>query len=175
MSANTSMHFTQNPVALNSKRHLLLVALSIAGLANACFPAVFFSKTNYFGQIALRDAVLVAVVVLVEYAIPLMLILLHADSSFVDGYAIATASVVTVASSMLTFFFADLARWSENTPNAEIVGLGAFGIVVASNVVFLIASILYGREIHPWLHLAGFLLGILSSLVFCALCARLLF
>ena len=157
-----------------SHRHFLRGALCVAALANALVPAVFFSERHFFYQTNPRDRALVAAIVAVEYAIALLLILLHANVGFTSGYAVATATIVTLGSAVLTFLVVDLAGWDRNALYAEILGLGGFAFAVLSNTVFLIASIGYARAIHPRVHLGGFLLGIAASIALLFLYTRLL-
>jgi hypothetical protein len=174
VSAHISTSPARDAATPRPRRHFLRVALCVAALANALIPAAFFSETYLFGQVAPRDAALVAAVVVAEYAIAFLLILLHTNVGFASGYTVATAAIVTLVSAVLAFFIVDLAGWDWNALYAEILGLGGFAFAVLSNAIFLIASIRYARAIHPRLHLGGFLLGIAASLVLSYVCARIL-
>ena len=145
-------------------RRGVLVALCVAALANALVPAVFFSETRLFGQVEARDRALVALVVLIEYAIAFLLLFLHANVGFASGYAVATAAIVMLTSAVLTFITMDTASWSRSALFAEALVVGGLAFGVLSNAVFLVASIRYARAIHPRLHLGGFLLGMAASL-----------
>jgi hypothetical protein len=156
------------------RRHFLRVALCVAAVANALIPVVFFSETHLFGQTTPSQRALVAAVVVAEYAIALLLLLLHANVGFASGYAVATAAIVTLGSAGLAYLIVAPAGWGWNTLYAEIFILGWFAFAVLSNAVFLIASIRYARAIHPRLHLGGILLGIGASLVLSFLCTYIL-
>jgi hypothetical protein len=148
--------------------------LCVAALANVLVPAVFFSDTRFFGPTAPRERAFVAAIVLTEYAVALLLVLLHANVGFSSGYAAATAAVVTLGSAALALFILDLASWDWHALYAEILGLGGFTFAVLSNAVFFVASVRYARAIHPRLHLGGFVLGIASSLALLFLYVRVL-
>lgn len=165
---------TEDAATPQPRRHFLCVMLSIAALANALVPAVFFSETRLFGQTDPRDRALVAIVVLAEYAIALLLLLLHANVGFASGYAVATAGIVTLGSAVLAFITVDPAGWGWNALAAEVLVLGGLAFAVLSNTVFLVASVRYARAIHPRLHLGGFLLGIAASLALLFVYARIL-
>lgn len=155
-------------------QHFLRVALCVAAFANALVPAVFFSETRFFGQADPRERVLVAAVVLAEYVIALLLILLHTNVGFASGYAVATATIVTLGSAALASLVVYLAGWDWHALYAEALGLGGFAFAVLSNCVFLVASIRYARAIHPRLHVGGFLLGVAASLALLFLYVRVL-
>ena len=174
VSADISTNPAQDAATLRPRGHFLRVALCVAALANALVPVVFFSETHFFGQTDPRDRALVAAFVVAEYAIALLLILLHANVGFASGYAVATAAIVTLGSTMLAFFVVYPAGWDWNALYAEILGLGGFAFAVLSNAVFLLASIRYARAIHPRLHFGGFFLGIAASIALLFLCARIL-
>ena len=141
-------------------RHLLSIALGVAGLANVLIPAALFSETQFFGPTDPRYRALVAFVVLAEYAIAFLLLLLHVNVGFAGGYTFATAATVTLGSVVLAFITLGSASWAWRAVYGEILVVGGFSFAVLSNVVFLVASILYARAIHPRLHLGGFALGI---------------
>ncbi len=155
-------------------RQQVLVALGIAAVANALIPAVFFSVTRLFGQVDPGHRILVVAVVLIEYAIALLLVLLHANVGFASGYAVATAAIVTLGSAALTFITVAPAGWGWKVFQAEILALGGFAFAVLSNVAFFFASVRYARAIHPRLHLGGFFLGIAASLALLFLYAHIL-
>ncbi len=164
----------QDAAAPRPRRHFLCAALCVAALASALIPAVFFSETHLFGPTDARYRALVALVVVVEYAIALLFLLLHANVGFASGYAVATAAVVTLTSAALTFLILAPAGWGWDALYAEILVLAGFAFAVLSNVVFLVASIRYARAIHPRLHLGGFFLGIAASLALVFLYTRIL-
>ena len=102
MSVNISANLAQNP-ASTVPADIFFVALCVAAFANALIPTVFFSATRLFGHIDPRYRALVAVVVMIEYAIAFLLLLLHANEAFASGYAVATAAIVTLGSAGLAF------------------------------------------------------------------------
>ena len=160
MSANISASSTQDGADIRLLRHILSTALWVAALANVLVPALLFSVTQFFGPTDPRYRALVAVVVVAEYAIAFLLILLHANVGFAAGYTAATAATVTVGSAVLAYVTLGPARWSSSVLTGEILVLAGFAFAVLSNLAFLVASIRYGRAIHPRLHLGGFFLGI---------------
>jgi hypothetical protein len=174
VSADISTSPVQDATAPRPRRHFLCTALGVAALANALVPAVFFSEKHLFGQPDPRYRALVALVVLVEYAIALLLLLLHANVGFASGYAVATAAIVTLGSATLAFLTVAPAGWGWNALYAEIFVLAGIAFAVLSNAVFLVASIRYARAIHPRLHLGGFFLGIAASLALIFLYTRFL-
>ena len=147
------------------RRHVLCTALCVAALANVLIPAVLFSVTQFFGLTDTRYRALVAIVVVGEYAIALLLLLLHANVGFAAGYTFATAATVTLGSALLAFITLGPARWTWGASYAEILVLGGFAFAILSNVAFLVASVRYARAIHPRLHLGGFFLGIAAFVV----------
>jgi hypothetical protein len=155
-------------------RRGVLVALSVAALANALIPAVFFAATRLFGQVDPRYRALVATVVVAEYAVAFLLVYLHANVGFASGYAVATAVVVTLGSAALAFITLEPASWGWSALFGNVLVLGGYGFAVLSNLVFLIASIRYARAIHPRLHLGGFLLGIAALLALLVLYTHIL-
>lgn len=173
MTPELSPGSAQDAAAPRPRRHFLCVALCVAALANALIPAVFFSDARLFGQTDPRYRALVAVVVLAEYAIALLLLLLHANVGFASGYGVATAAVVTVGSVALAILTVYFAGWSWNALYGQPVILGGAGFAIVSNVVFLVAGIRYARAIHPRLHLGGFFLGIAACLAVLFLYAHL--
>lgn len=154
------------------RRHILCTALTVAALANAAVPAIFFSATRLFGPVEPSYRAMVAVVVLIEYAIVFLLLLFHANEPFASGYAVATAAIVTISSAALTYIVVAPAGWGWSALYAEIIVLAGMAFAVLSNVVFLLASIKYARAIHPRLHLGGFFLGIAASLALLLLYSR---
>ena len=172
ISADISTSPARDAAALRPHWHFLCLTLCVAALANALVPAVFFSETRLFGQTDPHDRALVAAVVVAEYAIALLLILLHANVGFASGYTVATAAIVTIGSAVLTFLIVNLASFDWNALYAEILGLGGFAFAIFSNAVFLVASIRYARAIHPRLHLGGFFLGIAASIALVVFYAR---
>ncbi len=160
MSTDISASRTQDAANIRLRRHILSVALWVAALANALVPALLFSVTHFFGPTDPRYRTLVVVVVLAEYTIAFMLLLLHANVGFAAGYTAATAATVTVGSAVLAYITLAAAPWNLIALSGEILVLGGFAFAVFSNLAFLVASIRYGRAIHPRLHLAGFCLGI---------------
>jgi hypothetical protein len=157
-----------------SPRRGILVALSVAALANALIPAVFFAATRLFGQVDPRSRALVAAVVVAEYAAAFLLVYLHANVGFASGYAVATAAVVTVGSATLAFITLEPASWSWSALFANVLVLAGFAFAVLSNAVFLVASIRYARAIHPRLHLGGFVLGVAAFLALVFVYTRIL-
>lgn len=151
---------TQDAAKIRLRRNILCTALCVAALANVLVPALLFSVTQFFGPTDPRYRALVAVVVAAEYAIAFLLILLHANVGFAAGYTAATATTVTVGSAVLAYITLVPAPWSSSALFGEVLVLGGFAFAVLSNFAFLVASIRYGRAIHPRLHLAGFFLGI---------------
>jgi hypothetical protein len=174
VSADISTNPAQDATTPRPRRHFLCLALCVAAVANALVPAVFFSDTQLFGHVDPRYRALIAVVVVAEYAVALLLLLLHANVGFASGYAVATAAIVTLGSTALAFSILYPAGWGWSALYAEILVLGGFAFAVASNAVFLVASIRYARAIHPRLHLGGFFLGIAASLALLLLYARIL-
>jgi len=162
--ANTSTSSSQGFSAPQPRRHFLCVALGVAAVANALIPIVFFSETHLFGETNFHQRALVAGVVVAEYAIALLLLLLHANVGFASGYGVATAAIVTLGSAGLAYLIVAPAGWGWSALYAEIFILGWFAFAVLSNFVFLVASIHYARAIHPRLHLGGFFLGLVASL-----------
>lgn len=160
MSTDISASPTQDAANIRLRRHILCIALWVAALANVLVPALLFSVTQFFGPTDPRYRALVAVVVLAEYAIAFLLILVHANVGFAAGYTAATAATVTMGSALLAYITLVPARWSSSALSGDILVLGGFAFAVLSNFAFLVASIRYGRAIHPRLHLAGFFLGI---------------
>jgi hypothetical protein len=174
VSADISTSPAQGAATPRPRRHFLSVALCVAALANALVPAVFFSVTQLFGQTDPRYRALIAAVVVLEYAMAFLLLLLHANVGFASGYAVATASIVTLGSAGLAFLTMETAGWRWNALYAEILALGGLVFAVLSNAVFLVASFRYARAIHPRLHPGGFLLGIAAALALLFLYARIL-
>jgi|HubBroStandDraft_5_1064220.scaffolds.fasta_scaffold164045_2 hypothetical protein len=160
MSADVSANPTQATGDIRLRRHILCTALWVAALANVLIPSVLFLVAQFFGPTDPRYRALVAVVVVAEYAIAFLLILLHANVGFAAGYSAATAATVTVGSAVLAYVTLGTARWSSSGLSGEILVVGGFAFAVLSNFAFLVASIRYGRAIHPRLHLGGFSLGI---------------
>ncbi len=160
MSTEISTTLAQDQANIRLRRHILCSALWVAALANVLVPAVLFSVTRFFGPTDPRYRALVAVVVVAEYAIAFLLILLHANVGFAAGYAAATATTVTVGSAVLAYITLGPAVWTWRALSGEILVVAGFAFAVLSNLAFLLASIRYGRAIHPRLHLGGFSLGI---------------
>jgi len=174
VAADISTSPAQDVTTPRPRRHFLCTALWVAALANALVPAVFFSEKQLFGPTDLRYRALVALVVLVEYAIAFLLLLLHANVGFASGYAVATAAIVTLGSAVLAFVTLRPAGWNWSALYVEIFVLGGLAFAVLSNAVFLVASIRYARAIHPRLHLGGFFLGVAASLALVFLYTRIL-
>jgi hypothetical protein len=174
VSADISTSPAQDVATPRPRRHFLGTALWVAALANALVPAVFFSERHLFGPTDLRYRALVALVVLVEYAIAFLLLLLHANVGFASGYAVATSAIVTLGSAVLAFITLRPAGWGWSAPLVEILVLAGLAFAVVSNAVFLVASIRYARAIHPRLHLGGFFLGVAASLALVFLYTRIL-
>jgi hypothetical protein len=160
MSADVAASPTQTGADIRLRRHVLCTSLWVAALANVLIPAVLFLVTQFFGPTDPRYRALVAAVVLAEYGIAFLLVLLHVNVGFAAGYAAATAVTVTAGSAVLAYVTLAPARWSSSGLPGEILVAGAFAFAVLSNLAFLVASIRYGRAIHPRLHLGGFALGI---------------
>ena len=160
MSTDLSASPIQDAANIRLRRHILSAALWVAALANVLLPAFLFSVTQFFGPTDPRYRALVAAVVLAEYTIAFMLLLLHANVGFAAGYTAATAATVTLGTAVLAYITLVPAPWSLSALSGEILVLGGFAFAVFSNLAFLVASIRYGRAIHPRLHLAGFFLGI---------------
>ena len=115
MSSDISAGLAQGVATARPPRHFLCVALVIAGIANAVVPAVFFAGTHLFGQTDLRYRMIVALIVLVEYAIAFLLLLLHANVGF-SGSDISLHSAPPVAPGRWTFAAPDAgSAW--RTPN----------------------------------------------------------
>ena len=146
----------------------------MAALANAAVPAIFFSATRLFGPTDPRYRALVAIMVLIEYAIVFLLLVFHANEPFASGYAVATAAIVTISSAAQTYIVVAPAGWGWSALYAEIIVLAGMAFAVLANVVFLLASIKYARAIHPRLHLGGFFLGIGASVALLLLYIRIL-
>ena len=174
MTAQTSIPTTQETVPMHARKPVICSALWVAALANALIPIVFFSNTHLFGHPEPGYRAMVALVVLIEYAIPFVLLLLHANVGFSSGYTAATAAIVTLGSCALTYITLAPAGWGWSAFYAEILVLAGFAFAVISNVVFLLASIRYGRTIHPRLHLGGFFLGIGASVALLLIYVRIL-
>jgi hypothetical protein len=162
MSTNISTDFGDE-AAPRPRKHFMCTALWVAAIANALVPAVFFSETALFGPSDPRYRALVTIVLLVEYSIVFLFVLLHANVGFASGYAVATASIVTVGSALLAWINLYPAAWHWAPLYIETLVLAGMAFAVLANVVFLIASIRYARAIHPRLHLGGFFLGIGAS------------
>jgi len=169
VSANVSASPAQDAANIRLRRHILCTALWIAALANVLIPTVLFSVTQFFGPADARYRALVAAVLVGEYAIAFLLILLHANVGFAAGYTAATAATAAVGSSVLSYITLTPARWSSSALPGEILVVGGLAFAVLSNLAFLVASIRYGRAIHPRLHLGGFFLGIGAFLAVVAL------
>ena len=174
MSEQSSTGPARDAAGHRSRRHFLSVALCVAALANVLVPAVFFSETRLFGPTEPRYRVLVAAVVVAEYAIAYLLLLLHANVGFASGYSVATAALVTLGSAMLAYSTVGSSGWDWSARYLEILTLGGFAFAVLSNIAFLIASLRYARAIHPRLHRGGFFLGMITSFALLFLYARLL-
>jgi hypothetical protein len=162
VSTDISTSSAQDAVNIPLRRHILCTMLWVAALANVLVPAVLFSVTRFFGPTDIRYRALVAIVVLAEYLIAFLLILLHANVGFAAGYTAATAATVTAGSAVLAYITLGPAVWAWRALSGEILVIGGFAFAVLSNFAFLVASIRYGRAIHPRLHLGGFVLGILA-------------
>jgi hypothetical protein len=173
VSADISTGPAQDVSPARSRR-FILSTLCIALIANALIPVVLFGQTHLFGLVAPGYRALVAAVVVAEYAIALLLLVLHANVGFASGYAVATAAVVTIGSVVLTFITLEPAGWGWSASYAEILVLAGFAFAILSNIVFVVASIRYARAIHPRLHLGGFLLGMAASLALVFLYTRIL-
>lgn len=171
MAANIS---TPQEVGSPRPRRQVLVALAVAALANALVPAVLFSATRLFGQVDPGYRALVAAVVVAEYAVVFLLLYLHANVGFASGYAVATATVVTLGSAVLAFITLEPASWDPSSLLGNVLVLAGFAFAFLSNAVFLLASIRYARAIHPRLHLGGFLLGIGATVALVFLYTRIL-
>jgi hypothetical protein len=150
----------QDAADIRFRRHILCSALWLAALANVLIPALWFSATRFFGPTDPRYRALVAVVVVAEYLIAFLLTLLHANVGFAAGYTAATATIVTIGSALLAYVTLVPARWTSSGLFGEILVVGGFAFAVLANLAFLVASIRYGRAIHPRLHIGGFSLGI---------------
>jgi hypothetical protein len=176
LSAEISTDALANAAAQKPRprKHFLCSALTVAALANAAVPALFFSATRLFGPTDPRYRAMVALVVLIEYAIVFLLLVFHANEPFASGYAFATAAIVTLASAAQTYMVLAPAGWGWGALYAEIIVVCGMAFAVLSNVVFLLASIKYARAIHPRLHLGGFFLGIAASVALLLLYSRIL-
>jgi len=164
MNTELSTDQVQQVLACRPKRHFLCFWVCVAAIANALVPTVFFSATHLFGQTDLKYRAAVALLVLLEYAVVFVLLLFHANVGFSSGYAAATATIVTLGSAALTYITLAPAGWGWAAFYAEILVIAGLAFAVISNAAFLVASIRYGRAIHPRLHLGGFFLGIAASL-----------
>jgi len=160
VSTQISTAPAQDAANIRLRRHILCSALWLAAIANILVPAVLFSVTRFFGPTDIRYRALVAFVVLAEYLIAFLLILLHANVGFAAGYTAATAATVTVGSAVLAYITLWPGIWAWRGVPGEILVVAGFAFAVLSNLAFLIASIRYGRAIHPRLHIGGFSLGI---------------
>lgn len=157
---------------MHARKPVICSALSVAAFANVLIPIVFFSDTHFFGHPEPGYRAMVALVVLLEYAIPFALVLMHANVGFSSGYAAATATIVTIGSCLLTYITLAPAGW--NVVYTHMLVVGGFAFAVISNFAFLGASIRYGRAIHPRLHLGGFFLGIGASVALLLIYVRIL-
>jgi hypothetical protein len=144
-------------------RHFLCTALCVAALANAFVPAVIFGDSRLFPHDDPRYRMLVAAVVLVEYAIVFLLILLHANVGFASGYAATTAAIVTLGSALLAAININPGALGWASIYEEVLDVGGLSFAVLSNAIFLWAAVRYARAIHPRMHLGGFLLGVAAS------------
>jgi hypothetical protein len=160
VSTDISASPTQDTADIRLRRHILCTALWVAALANVLIPTLLFLVPQFFGPTDPRYRALVAAVVVAEYAIAFLLILLHANVGFAAGYTAATAVTVTLGSVALSYVTLVPAPWSSSGLSGEILVAGGFAFAVLSNFAFLVASIRYGRAIHPRLHFGGFSLGI---------------
>lgn len=174
MTTDMSTNAMQDEAARRPTKHFLCSALCVAAIANALIPIVFFSDTHLFGQTTPQYRALIALTVLAEYGIPFVLLLVHANVGFSSGYAAATATIVTLGSAALTYITLAPAGWAWGALYAKILVLAGLAFAVISNGVFLLASIRYGRAIHPRLHLGGFFLGIAASLALLFIYTRIL-
>lgn len=145
----------------------------MAALANAFVPAVIFGDSRLFPHADPRYRMLVAAVVLVEYAIVFLLILLHANVGFASGYAATTAAIVTLGSALLAALSINPGAEGWSSLYEEFLDVGALAFAVLSNAVFFWAALRYARAIHPRMHLGGFLLGVAASLAVVFLYVRL--
>ncbi len=174
VSEQISTRSARDAVGYRSRRHFLSVALCVAALANVLVPALFFSETRLFGPTEPHYRVLLAAVVVAEYAIAYLLLLVHANVGFASGYSVATAAQVTLGSAMLAYSTLDSSGWDWSARYWEVLTLAGFALAVFSNIAFLIASVRYARAIHPRLHRRGFFLGIITSFALLYLYARVL-
>jgi hypothetical protein len=174
VSAEMSTSQSQNAASQRPRVHFLCVALCVAALANALVPAVFFSETHLFGPTDPRYRAMVAVVVVIEYAIAFFLLLLHADVGFASGYGVATAAIVTLGSAVLGYLILAPAGWGWDRLYAEILVFAGLCFAVISNAIFFVAALRYALAIHPRLHLGGFFLGIAGSVALLFLYTRIL-
>jgi hypothetical protein len=156
------------------RKHVVCTSVTIAAIANALIPAVFFSAAGLFGQTDARYRTAVAAMVLLQYAVVFLLLLFHANAPFASGYSVATSAIVTLVSMALTYATLAPAGWGWSRRNTEFLVVAGIAFAVLSNVWFLIASIRYARAVHPRLHLGGFFLGIAASLVLLFLYVKIL-
>ncbi|HTS10737.1 MAG TPA: hypothetical protein VMH00_01340 [Candidatus Limnocylindrales bacterium] len=153
------------PVPGLARRHFLCVALGVAALANALVPALYFSETHLFGHTDARYRALIVLAVLVEYAMVFLVLVLHANVGFASGYALTTATIVTLGSAGLAWLVVGPVGWDRNALYAQIAVLAGLAFAVLSNAVFLLAAIRYTKAVHPRPHLGGFVIGIAASLI----------
>jgi hypothetical protein len=164
----------ESSVSRTPGRPAICTALWVAALANALIPVVLLPVTGLFGQTGMGYRVTLALVVLLEYVIPFLLLLFHANVGFASGYAATTSAVLTVGSAGLTYITLAPAGWGWSALTAEIFVVAWLAFAILSNAVFFVASVRYARAIHPRLHLGGFSLGIAACLTLFLLYTRIL-
>lgn len=173
MTTNPASVTEENALGPKPSRHFLCTALCVAALANAFIPAVIFGDSRLFPHDDPRYRILVAAVVLVEYALVFVILLLHANVGFASGYAATTAAIVTLGSALLAAISINPGAEGWSSLYEEFLDVGALSFAVLANTVFLWAAIRYARAIHPRMHLGGFALGVAASLAVVFLYVRL--
>lgn len=173
MSTETQLGEPQDGISPGPTKHFLCTALCVAALANAFIPAVIFGDSRLFPHDDPRYRMLVAAVVLVEYALVFVILLLHANVGFASGYAATTASIVMLGSVLLAAISINPGAEGWSSLYEEFLDVGALSFAVLANAVFLWAAIRYARAIHPRMHLGGFALGVMASLAVVFLYVRL--
>jgi len=164
MCAEISISSRTSMVTSEGRRRILAIALCVAALANALVPVVWLANARMFGDSNPHNRIVVAGVMIVEYAVGLLLLLANANIAFAGGYVVACGAIVTLASAILALATIEPGTWDWTELYAVIAVLGGFAFALLSNIVLLVTSIRYARAVNRPLHIGGFSLGIATSL-----------
>jgi hypothetical protein len=149
--------------ASNAHTKSLATVLCIAAVANALVPTVLFCDARLFGDSSPHNRALIAIIVVIEYAIGLLLLILKANSDFASGYLVASSAIAALAYVIVALATVEPTAWGWNNLHAIVFVLGGFAFAVSSNIFLLVASARYSRAMNPRLHVV-FSLGIVTSL-----------